>query len=205
MNIIILGWGSLIWCPGGLRIKTRWYGDGPSLPIEFARISQDDRLTLVIQPGSAAQSTYWAVSEFTDLTEARQNLKTREKTKSADIHHVLRDGTHEGDAPAGIAETIAAWMSQRSHIDAAVWTGLPSNWRDKRGRDFAVDDARDFLLALEAERDRAKAAYDRAREYVTHAPAGVDTSVRRAMRARGWNDIALPSILFEPEPAKDAQ
>lgn len=96
MKIIILGWGSLIWCPGGLRIKTRWHGDGPSLPIEFARISQDDRLTLVIQPGSAGQSTYWAVSEFTDLKEARQNLKTREKTKSSDIHHVLRDGTWEG-------------------------------------------------------------------------------------------------------------
>jgi hypothetical protein len=150
MKIIILGWGSLIWCPGGLRIKTRWHGDGPSLPIEFARISQDDRLTLVIQPGSARQSTYWAVSEFMDLKEARQNLKTREKTKSSDIHHVLRDGTRAGDAPAGIAETIAAWMSQRGHIDAVVWTGLPSNWREKRGRDFAVDDARDSQVLLVA-------------------------------------------------------
>jgi hypothetical protein len=167
MNIAILGWGSLIWCQGGLRIKTRWLVDGPSLPIEFARISQDDRLTLVIQPGSAEQSTYWAVSEFTDLKDARQNLKTRERTKSSEIHHVLRDGTSEGDAPAGIAEKIAAWTSQRGHIDAVVWTGLESNWREKRGRDFTVDDARDFLLALEAERDRAKAAHDRAREYLT--------------------------------------
>lgn len=164
MNITILGWGSLIWCPGGLRIKTRWHVDGPSLPIEFARISQDDRLTLVIQPGSAAQSTYWAISEFADLKDARQNLKTREKTKSSDIHHVLQDGTRKGDAPAGIAETIKIWMSQRADIDAVVWTGLQSNWREKRGRDFTVDDARDFLLALEAERDRAKATYDRARE-----------------------------------------
>jgi hypothetical protein len=205
MNIIILGWGSLIWCPSGLRIKTRWHGDGPSLPIEFARISQDDRLTLVIRPGSAEQPTYWAISEFADLKDARQNLKTRERTQSSDIHHVLRDGTRQGDAPAGIAEAIVAWMSERADIDAVVWTGLPSNWREKRGRDFSVDDARDFLLALEAERDRAKAAYDRAREYVTHAPAPVDTAVRQTMRARGWSDAALPSILFEPEPAKDAQ
>ena len=120
MKIVILGWGSLIWCPGGLRIKTRWHGDGPSLPIEFARISQDHRLTLVIQPGSAAQSTYWAVSEFTDLKEARQNLKTRERTQSSGIHHVLRDGTRQGDAPAGIAEAIVAWMSERADIDAVV-------------------------------------------------------------------------------------
>ena len=25
----MLGWGSLIWCPGGLRIKTKWRSDGP--------------------------------------------------------------------------------------------------------------------------------------------------------------------------------
>lgn len=132
-------------------------------------------------------------------------MSDRAAPGASDIHHVLRDGTREGDAPAGIAETIAAWMSQRGHIDAVVWTGLPSNWRERRGRDFAVDDARDFLLTLEAERDRAKAAYDRAREYVTHTPARVETAVRQTMRARGWNDAALPSILFEPEPPKDAQ
>lgn len=198
MNIAILGWGSLIWCPGGLRVRTRWHADGPSLPIEFARISQDDRLTLVIQPGSTEQSTYWAFSELTDLEDARQNLKTREKTKSRDIHHVLRDGTGEGDAPPGISQKIAGWACQHPDIDAVVWTGLQSNWQEKRGRDFTVDDATDFLLALEAARDRARAAYDRAREYLTHAPAGIDTAVRQAMRTRGWNDTSLSSTLFEP-------
>jgi hypothetical protein len=126
MNIIVLGRGSLIWCRGGLRIKTRWHGDGPSLPIELARISQDDRLTLVIRPGSAEQPTYWAISEFADLKDARQNLKTRERTQSSNIHHVLRDGTRQGDAPAGIAEPIVAWMCERADIDAVVWTGLAS-------------------------------------------------------------------------------
>lgn len=200
MNIAILGWGSLIWCPGGLRIRTRWRSDGPSLPIEFARISQDDRLTLVIRPGSADQPTYWAFSELTILKDARDNLKAREKSKSNDIHQVLRDGSGGSDAPPEISRKIADWATLHEGVDAVVWTGLTSNWREKRGRDFSPEDAKDFLLGLEAERDRAKASYDRAREYVTNTPAIVDTAVRKAMRARGWADTTLASILFEPAP-----
>lgn len=198
MNIAILAWGSLIWCPGSLRIRTRWRSDGPLLPIEFARISQDDRLTLVIQPGSADQPTYWAFSEFTILKDARDNLKVREKSKSSDIHHVLRDGSGVNDAPPEMARRITEWAGQHADIEAVVWTGLASNWREKRGRDFSPEDAVNFLLGLEAERDRAKATYDRAWEYVTNTPGVVDTAVRKTMRARGWADASLPSILFEP-------
>ena len=31
MNIAVLGWGSLIWCPGQLKIKTPWHSGGPDL------------------------------------------------------------------------------------------------------------------------------------------------------------------------------
>ncbi len=47
-KIGIIGWGSLIWDPRGLPIKCKWHKNGPELPIEFSRISQDGRLTLVI-------------------------------------------------------------------------------------------------------------------------------------------------------------
>jgi hypothetical protein len=205
MNIAILGWGSLIWCPGGLRIRTRWHEDGPSLPIEFARISRDDRLTLVIQPGAADQPTYWAFSELTDLNDARRNLKIRERCNSEDIHHVLRNGVSQGAIPPGIAQTIATWASQQTDVDAVVWTGLRSNWRERRGTDFSIADATEFLLALEAARDRTKAVYDRAREYVTHAPPRIDTEVRRAMRTRGWNDTKLSAVLFEPRTGRSSE
>jgi hypothetical protein len=200
MNIAILGWGSLIWCPGGLQIRTRWRSDGPSLPIEFARISQDDRLTLVIRPGSADQPTYWAFSELTTLKDARNNLKSREKAKSSDIHHVVRDGSAANDVPPEIGARLTEWMVQHTDVEAVVWTGLASNWPEKRGCAFSPEDAMKFLLDLEADRDRAKAIYDRAREYVTNTPAIVDTAVRKAMRARGWADTTLASILFEPAP-----
>lgn len=198
MNIAVLGWGSLIWCPGSLRIRTRWRPDGPLLPIEFARISQDDRLTLVIQPGLPDQPTYWAVSEFTILQDARDNLRSREKSQLGDIHYVVRGRSGVNDAPSEIVKRITAWLAQRTEVEAVVWTGLVSNWREKRGHDFSAEDAVNFLLALEAERGRAKATYDRAREYVMNTPHLVDTVVRKAMRARGWHDAPLPSILFEP-------
>lgn len=197
MNIAILGWGSLIWCPGGLRVITRWRLDGPPLPIEFARISQDDRLTLVIHPESPEQPTYWALSEFTALNDARENLKSREKSKSSDIHYVLRDGSGSDGASEQTIRAITEWMAHHPDVGAVVWTGLPSNWQEKRGRAFSAEDASRFLSDLEAARDRAKAAYDRAREYLTNTPSAVDTPLRQAMRARGWRDVQLSSTLFE--------
>lgn len=201
MNIAVLGWGSLIWCPGSLRIKTLWRSDGPMLPIEFARISEDERLTLVIKLGSGDQPTYWALSEFTTVNDARNNLRARENSKFDDIHYVLRDGTAADGAPREIVIKAKEWLARHEDLQAAVWTGLPSNWRVKRECDFTPEDAVSFLLELEATRDRAKATYERAREYVTNAPTVLDTAVRRAMRTRGWEDVPLPAKLLEAPPS----
>lgn len=50
MKIAILGWGSLIWNPENLNYYTEfgWSKNEPKLPIEFLRISNNGRLTLVI-------------------------------------------------------------------------------------------------------------------------------------------------------------
>lgn len=200
MNIAVLGWGSLIWCPGSLRIKTRWRPDGPMLPIEFARMSEDGRLTLVINSGSADQPTYWALSEFMKVNEARNNLRAREHSRLRDIHDVDQNGSATDGAPREIVNKVTEWLARHQDVQAVVWTGLPSNWMAKRQRDFTPEDAVAFLSKLEAERDRAKATYERAREYVTNAPPLLDTAVRRVMRTRGWEDAPLPMILFETPP-----
>jgi hypothetical protein len=81
-KIAVIGFGSLIWSQGELLLSSEWQRDGPSLPIEFARVSQDGRLTLVIVPGFLPQKTLWALSGCKTMTDAKENLRKREGTKS---------------------------------------------------------------------------------------------------------------------------
>ncbi|MGC1619958.1 MAG: hypothetical protein WA765_15825 [Candidatus Acidiferrum sp.] len=204
MQIAVIGWGSLTWCPGCLGLKSRWHSDGPALPIELARISGDKRLTLVIHPGSPEESTpdqqtYWAMSEFGDLKAARKNLQAREGTASKHIHSLTADGQQEGAVDPEISARMGEWLKAHRGLEAAVWTGLPSNWDDEqKGRKFTVEDAVQYLGELEGAKDEAKATYDRAREYLINTPSQIQTPVRRIMREKkGWKDSTLSGILFE--------
>jgi len=80
MKIAVLGWGSLIWNPKNLKIKNSWFKDGPYLPVEFARISNDERLTLVLHPNAEKVQVLWAYMDLDDLDEAIENLTNRERT-----------------------------------------------------------------------------------------------------------------------------
>lgn len=204
MAIAILAWGSLIWCLGNLRIQGAWRQDGPTLPVESARISADGRLTLVLAPGVALQRTYWAVSELATLADARRNLKEREQCRTVDIHYLARDGSCADGIPAEVTTLVATWLRERPALEGVVWTGLPSNWLEKRGREFTAADGVAYIAALQAAKDAARTTHDRAREYVTNAPAFIDTDVRRQLRARGWIDTQLATTLFEPADKTDA-
>lgn len=59
--------------------------DGPSLPIEIARISGDGRLKLVIHQESAELQTYWALSKCETLDGAIENLREREGTVTSSM------------------------------------------------------------------------------------------------------------------------
>jgi|SRR5712664_4851267 len=192
MSIAILAWGSLIWCPGSLRIRTRWRHDGPNLPIEFARKSCDGRLTLVIDPRFEEQGTYWAVSDFVTLDDARRNLSEREGTDEIHIHHLDRLGTGPAEIPAVVKARVREWLTARREFHFAVWTGLPM--KGPSGS-FTTDSAVKYLAGLEKSGDRPTAR--RAREYVCNAPPQVNTEVREEMRKLGWRDVELPSILFD--------
>ena len=79
-TIAILGWGSLIWQPKELELDKEfgWKEDGPTLPIEFARISKDGRLTLVITENGTKVPVLYALSNYQNLDEAVLNLAVRE-------------------------------------------------------------------------------------------------------------------------------
>lgn len=85
-KIAILGWGSLIWRPKNLMIKyTKWKNDGPKLPIEFARKSNDGRLTLVIydkylDDESKWIKVLWNLMNVDSIQEAIGNVCIREGT-----------------------------------------------------------------------------------------------------------------------------
>ncbi len=145
MVIAVVGWGSLIWCPGSLRIVSRWRRDGPRLPIEFARISSDGRLTLVIHPDSEDQQTYWAVSEFAVMDQARRNLAQREGAKLSDIHHLARKGQARSGASKVVMTRTREWLAKHREVEGVIWTGLGSNWKDKRKQPFTPDDAVTYL------------------------------------------------------------
>jgi hypothetical protein len=132
MNIAVLGWGSLIWCPGSLRIKTKWHSNGPCLPIEFARISNDGRLTLVIHPSAPKVRTYWALSELDELQQARVNLANREGTSIGSIHFLTTDGNSGQGIPC--LEELKAWLATQGTIYRSLRRGREASNREPRIR-----------------------------------------------------------------------
>jgi hypothetical protein len=89
MKSAILAWGSLVWDPGDLKVAADFVANGPLLPIEFCRVSDDGRLTLVVDEtfGSVC-TTYSAPSALEDLDGAIENLRLRERTKAREVGFV---------------------------------------------------------------------------------------------------------------------
>jgi len=203
MNIAVIGWGSLIWCPGSLLIKSRWRSDGPMLPIEFARISGDGRLTLVVHSGAQDVQTYWALSALDSLGEARDNLRKREGAAKSSIGFVRANDDNPTPFPG--TDELRKWLGDRHDLDGAIWTALDSNWRERRGRDFTAGDAIDHLSELERQRDEASLIYNKACEYIRNAPGAIRTEVRAILDGKAdFKSAELARVLFEPEEESGA-
>jgi len=186
LNIAIIGWGSLLKDQGDLRIRSDWNSAGPSLPLEFARISCGNRLTLVIHCDAPLQNTYWALSEFLTLDAARENLEKREGTDSLGIHTVDSADNRIGAISDIIFKIMQIWLSEREDIDAVIWTGLESNWHEKRGCGFSYKDALDYLGEL-IDKKEASAA----EEYIRNAPVSIKTPLRRLIEEKyGWASLS---------------
>ena len=196
MSVAIIGWGSLIWCPGSLKIRTKWRDDGPMLPLEFARVSGDGRLTLVIHPGSPLQRTYWAVSDFDDFNLARENLREREDCPSINAIKYAQ-GADVTPITSDVPGEIGRWLSTHADVSTAIWTGLTTNWQKRFQTEFSIDNAVRYLEGLGTESELSMVKFRRAKEYLRNAPPAVQTEVRSRMREKGWTDTELPDVLFE--------
>ncbi len=185
MRIAILGWGSLIWDPRKLHLAGGWQEGGPILPIEFSRISDNGRLTLVIDEKHGADvPTRYALSSLSDLDLAITDLQKQESTPYrdrigfADLLHARNCERAQVKHPSA-CERIRAWAGARQ-FDAVVWTAIGPRFREKTGEPFSVDAAVRYLGRL-PEQTKALAL-----DYIRNAPADVVTPVReKAVAAFG--------------------
>ena len=172
--IACLGWGSLIWDPRGLPVRGTWFEDGPFLPIEFARCSNDGRLTLVIVEGGSQVRSLWAPMSIDTVEAARDELTRREGVpKGNRAEHIGLWTT--GDAAQSNPPSTARW-ARGLGIHAVVWTALPPCYRGKNGREDRApseEEAVAYLRELDHERRRD------AERYIRLAPRQVDTPYRR--------------------------
>jgi hypothetical protein len=186
MKIAILGWGSLLWDPQNLQLAAPFELTGPSLPIEFCRISKNHRLTLIIDErfGTLCQ-TYAAISGHTELGDAIEDLRLREAMSGAQDVGFVETATQQRSPAAGkrhphAIETIADW-AQHARVDAVIWTALDSHFESQTGEPFSVNAAMRFLEGLEQNDEEA---FIRALEYIRRAPAATQTPVRDAVAAQ---------------------
>ncbi len=188
-QIAILGWGSLLWEPGddfGNWIE-RWNLDGPSLHIEFSRISgtRDGALTLVLDAKNGTPATVaWCFSKRAQLEDAIADLRCRESTNLANIGHISL--SEKPSPPNDLEKAIIDWATEK-RLDAVVWTALKSNFEEKVKKPFSTGNAIAYIRNLSVG-GKVKAA-----EYVWKAPEFVRTPLRSALQGEPWFSEAAPT------------
>ena len=171
-NIACLGWGSLIWCRKKLPIRRHWFEDGPLIPLEFARQSEDDRITLVITLAARPVRSLWALMDSDSLDEAKEQLQRRE---GPTIPEYIGDWSRGQLSPVSIPG-LSEWALARN-IDSVVWTALPPKFKGENNRQPGVEDVLQHLRAL------SETKQDAAEKYIRRAPRQIDTDYRRRIEA----------------------
>jgi hypothetical protein len=178
--IACIGWGSLIWDRRNLDVDGEWRANGPMLPVEFARQSDNGLITLIVLHGVVPVPTLWSVFNTRDLPKARESLRQRERiprTRAGDLIAHWRRGENPIAEPAA---TISAWAAGKN-LEAAVWTNLPPKFDGIDGRVPTEHEIVAYLQALEGN------TWAAAEEYVRRAPRQIATVYRRAIeRVLGW-------------------
>ena len=178
MKLACLGWGSLVWDPRGLPVVGPWFEDGPFMPVEFTRKSNDGRITLVCDDQAAPLRVLWAQMQVPDLHAARLALRDREGINAEQWEHLVPAWISGEDDPKGFLG-ISAWAHSVG-LEGVVWTGLGHKFNDNTGRP-TVGEIISYLDGLR------RPVRVKAEQYVRRTPTQIDTEYRREMEARlGW-------------------
>ncbi|MBD3884662.1 hypothetical protein IFO70_23270 [Phormidium tenue FACHB-886] len=183
MLIAILSWGSLIWKPESLPFSRPWKEGGPTLSLEFSRITEERPLTIVLDPDYGVPCpTRFAFSLRTHLADAIADLKQREGTTEEHIGYIDmqhdRSSIHEYPHQINVEAPIQQWCEQHQ-IPAAVWTAIPPNFSQCLGINFSVDGAMQYLKDLSVPQQESTL------EYIRNTPEEIVTPLRREIE-REW-------------------
>lgn len=184
--IVCLGWGSLCWDPRTLPVQAgHWETDGPALPVEFTRVSQDKRVTLAITPGAPETPVLWKPLHLDRLDKAISALADREKIKPANIQYSIGIWSAQQTSHHAQVTAIGSWAAERG-IEAVIWTALKPRFKEESDRIPNVEEVIQCLNGLE---DEVRAT---AEQYVRRAPAQIATPYRAVIEERlGWTRYAL--------------
>lgn len=178
-NIAILGWGSLLWdnrpkFSAFLAQCGPWLRGGPTLPLEFSRISKSrgGALTLVVDPENGTDvPVSYCVSARAQPLDAIEDLRVREGPTRKEWIGSFRTPFEQ----TRYFLAIRAWASSHG-FDDVVWTDLPPDVYAFR-KPFSVEAAVAYVEGLDA---HGKAM---AREYFKQAPEFVQTPLRQALQS----------------------
>jgi hypothetical protein len=181
MIIACLGWGSLIWDQRDLPVQGLWLKNGPFLPIEFARQSNDDRITLVCVPGFKVVQSLWSILIPTNLSTAREALRVREGIPRKNLDDDIGVWTkNQITSHSNISTNIGLWASSLD-LDAVIWTNLPPKFQGENGRIPSVEEVISHLLNLKGQK------LEKAERYVRMAPRQIQTNNRSHIeKMLGW-------------------
>lgn len=179
MMIAIIGWGSLIWKPESLPYEGYWQVGGPSLPLEFTRITSQRPLTLVLDPvNGVICPTRFSFSSRTNLPEAIDDLKQREGTSEENIGYLdlkqRRSSIQVYPQQLNVEAEVRRWCLEHQ-LDAAIWTAIPPNFEERAGNKFSVEAAIRYFKCL------SKAEQESTLEYIRNTPPEINTPLRQQM------------------------
>lgn len=180
-RIACLGWGSLIWEPKDLPIQGQWSEDGPMIHVEFARQSQDGRITLVLVETELLLPSLWAVMASVDLDSSIEALRRRECIPKRNVEkHVGRWST--GEPSPQLIPGLSEWANAHN-VNHVIWTSLPPKFNDEEifpTAELVVE----YLESLSGEQRK------KAEQYVRLAPRQINTEYRRFIESSlHWHAI----------------
>jgi len=173
-TIACLGWGSLVWDPRELAIQRQWFDDGPLIHVEFARQSQDGRITLVLVQAEKPVRSLWAVMDSTDLASAKTSLRKREGIPGKNEEKHI--GTWSAGQPSpSLIPALAEWAGAHG-IAHVIWTNLPPRFNGSETTPSAEQIVQYLGELTGAMREHAE-------RYVRFTPRQINTAYRRRIEA----------------------